>query len=129
MNEPKKSIKELVSESLAGSGAERIRRVVDILTEQTLEVQVKQILKGKELLEAAEKELSNIRPDKTLNAQGETVSEFFTPEKFGLKRKVTEKVNQLTQALNKAIDEGDFDQLSKLTKGGGGEPQGVKQGD
>jgi hypothetical protein len=48
-------------------------------------------------------------------------SEFFTQEQFGQKKKAQERVAQLTQALDKAIDEGNFDQLGKLVKGGGGQ--------
>jgi hypothetical protein len=129
MSEPKKSIKELVAESLAGSSDERKRRVVEHLTEQALVVQVNQILKGKELLETAEKDLANIRPDKTFTPAGELIAETFTQDKLNQQRKAKEKVTQLTQALDKALDEGNFDQLAKLVKSGGGEPQGVKQGD
>lgn len=120
MGEPKKSIKELVAERIAGSGGVRISRVVDILAEQVLDKQVEQLKKGLELKDEAEKALSTIKPDKQLHPEtGAVLQEFFTPQKLGEKRKAQEKLDRITKALNLAIDDGNFEQLSNLVKGGG----------
>lgn len=119
--EGKKSIKELVAENLASANDERKSRVVELLAEQTKDKQVQMIVKGIEAKEQADKELANIRPSRTFNSDGTMASEFFTQEGLGQRKKAQEKCAQLTQALDKAIDEGNFEQLGKLVKGGGGQ--------
>ena len=117
MSEPKKSIKELVAEQVASSGETVKDRVVDILTSQVIDKRVTQIQKGLELQEAASKELSSIRPDKTFDPEGKVLSEFFTADKLGQKKKAQEKYDRITRALNSALDEGNYEQLQNLAKG------------
>ena len=95
-------------------------RVVDQLVEEEISKRADLLAKVFAVREQTNRDLDKIRPDQvSYNDKGEKVSEFFSKAKFEERKKATERLGKIDKALDKALNEANYEELKKWASGGG----------
>lgn len=107
------TIREQVRERLTTVGDRTREAVIEHFARQEAEKQAQAIIKGLDKLDGLERDLRKIRPQVTgFDADGQPVGQpTFTKEQVEERKKLTEQIRKLTNAINKADDKGDFGDL------------------
>lgn len=114
-----KNLRDLVSQQLAASSQSVQDRVVANLVEEEVSRRTILVTKALQAYEEAEKKLRTIKPDQqSYDASGTLVAETFSKAKLEEKTKTEKLISDLSNALDKALDNNDWQQLEKLTKQG-----------
>ena len=118
-----------VAEQIAAISPQVEEKVVGVLVGRELDKRSEALVKGHDLLVDAEKTLKGFQPDlRTYDEAGQELSAAWSKSKLGEKKKVTEKVARITNAINQAL-EGKMDALNKLNKSGGNpDPKDQEEG-
>lgn len=112
------SINEQVAEKLAGISPAVNGKVVDLLVEKEVNRRVELITQGLSKLNEMDRETRKLsKPDvETFNADLTPAAPQFSKARAEEINKHREKVEKLTKALDKAIDNGDIGDLTNLVK-------------
>lgn len=91
------------------------RKVVDHLTNTEIMRRTDMLVKAMDVRYEAEKELSKIKPDSVAYDEGGAKHhELFTKAKVDERKKCKEKLAKIDKAINKAINDADYDSLRKI---------------
>jgi len=116
----KKSIKELVAETLASSNEQVKKRVVEQLAEQTIAKRVEIMLKAntlKEQLEGEVKKLSSF-DNKQFDQNGQVVSQTYSEARHKELTKARERLTQCIAAMDEALgDSANYQKIASLVSG------------
>lgn len=113
------SIRDAVRTNLTETLPTRTRGfVVEHFAKLEAEKQGTALIKGLDKLSNLERDLNKInRPDiKTFNEDGSEASASWSKDRLEERKKLTEQIEKLTKAIDKADDKGDFADLYNLTK-------------
>jgi hypothetical protein len=115
------SVKELVAERLANSGDAVKELVIEKLVDDELEKRKQLVLKGVDAVDNARKDLSKIKPDQTsFDVEGQPVgTPAYSRGKLDELNKAKQKLAKLEGALNKALENNDYQELEKVLSQGG----------
>lgn len=115
------SINEQVAEKLAGISPTVSGKVVDLLVDKEVNRRVELITQGLGKLSEMERETRKLsKPDvETFNTDLTPATPQFSKARVDEIGKQRQKVEKLTKALDKAIDDGDIGDLANFVKGGG----------
>lgn len=107
------TIRSQVRERLASVGDRTREAVIEHFAQQEADKQAQAIIKGLDKLDGLERDLRKIRPQVSgFDAEGQPVGQpTFTKEQVEERKKLTEQIRKLTNAINKADDKGDFGDL------------------
>lgn len=107
------------NEQITQTGVKRVKEmIIKVLKEDEIERRVTLVTNGLKKIDSFRDEYMSITPDipgtydKELN-QGEAT---FSADKGNKKRKALENLKNLIDALNKATEEGSFEELAKIVK-------------
>jgi hypothetical protein len=94
-------------------------RVKNQLVETELNRRVEMLAKALTTREDLAKEFNKIKPDQiSYDENGEKKSEFYSKQQADARKKALEKLNKCDKAINKCINDADYDALQKWQKGG-----------
>lgn len=113
------SIRDAVRTNLTNTLPARTRElVVEHFAKQEAEKQGTALIKGLDKLSSLERDLNKInRPDvKTYNEDGSEASATWSKDRLDERKKLSEQIEKLSKAIDKADDKGDFADLYNLTK-------------
>lgn len=113
------SIRDAVRTNLTNTLPARTRElVVEHFAKMEAEKQGTALIKGLDKLSALERDLNKInRPDvKTYNEDGSEASSTWSKDRLDERKKLSEQIEKLSKAIDKADDKGDFADLYNLTK-------------
>ena len=99
-------------------------KIVDAFVNETIEERAKTLIAGFKLRDKLEKELANIdKPDliQKASAKDNAPLKFYTEKKAQEVAAAEKKLNNITQELNNALNNAQFDKLTKLVASGGKE--------
>ena len=115
------TIQEQVAAGIAKLGPRVETTIVDMMVDKELERRTPPIVQGLDRLSEFDVELKKTdKPDvKTLNADGSLKDESYSPKKFEEVKKIKERIQKLTNAINKALDNGDLKELNQLLQSSG----------
>lgn len=103
-------------------------RVVDQLVEEEIGRRADLLAKVFAVREQTARDLDKLRPDQVFyNDKGEKVNETFSKAKFEERKKATEKLGKIDKALDKAINEANYEDLKKWAGGGDKGDKGEKE--
>ena len=125
MSEEKAQVQDLrerVKAGVEGSNAAVFDGVVSHLVGEEADRRKKLILRGLAEVEKCEKELQKIRGDKRFDLAGAVVSETFGPKEIQERKKITDRIGKISNALDRAFG-GDYQKLNDVCQGGQAQPQ------
>lgn len=113
-----KDIRVAVGEQLAKIAPRVETEVVEAIVDKGVEKRVNALISCLDKLETADKELSKLGPDDVkYDDKGAKTDEFFTKKRVDERAKAQGKINKLTNAINKALDKGDYSDVYNLAAG------------
>ncbi len=113
------SIRDAVRTNLTETLPNRTRGfVVEHFAKLEAEKQGTALIKGLDKLSSLERDLNKInRPDvQTFNEDGSVASASWSKDRLDERKKLSEQIEKLSKAIDKADDKGDFADLYNLTK-------------
>lgn len=114
-----KNLREEVASQLATSSEAVQNRVIANLVEEEVGRRTSLVTLALQAYEEAEKKLKSIRPDQqSFDASGNLVAETYSKGKLEERAKTEQLLKNLSAALDKALDNNDWQSLEKLTKQG-----------
>ena len=114
-----KNLREEVASKLATSSQAVQDRVVANLVEEEVTRRTKLVTLALQAYEEAEKKLKAVRPDQqSFDVSGNLVAETYSKGKLDEKVKTEQLLKNLSAALDKALENNDWQPLEKLTKQG-----------
>jgi hypothetical protein len=115
------TIQEKVAQGIANLGPQVESTVVDMLVDKELQRRTPPIVQGLDKLGELDGELKKAdKPDdRTFNKDGSVKDESYSSKKIEEIKKIKERIQKLTNAINKALDNGDLKELNQLLQQGG----------
>lgn len=112
------SIREAVATALSDLGDNTRARVVEHFANLEAQKRADALVAGLNKLTELEREQKKLsKPDVvTYNEDGTEASGNYSKERIDARRKLTEQIEKLTKAMDKADDQSDFGDLYNLTK-------------
>jgi len=108
-----------VAETIANIAPKVEDKVVDVLVERELKRRSDALVSAMDKLDKMEKELSKIKADQiSFDEDGKIVSQTFSKAKKEEKDKLSQKVQKATNAINKALEKGEFGDVYNIDKAG-----------
>lgn len=113
-------IRAAVAAGVSSLGARTRESVVEHFAQAQADKQAKALISGLEKLTTMERDLQKInKPDvQTFNEDGTVASATFSKERIEERKKLNEKIEKLTKAINKADESDDFGDLYNLANAG-----------
>lgn len=113
------SVQVKVAETIANIAPKVEDKVVDALVDRELKRRSDALVSAMDKLDKMEKELSKIKADQiSFDEDGKVVSQTFSKAKKEEKDKLSQKVQKATNAINKALEKGDFGDVYNIDKAG-----------
>lgn len=114
----KLSIREAVVVGMSGLGDRSRGLVIEHYAKQEADKQSVALIAGLDKLKTLELDLRKVKPQYAgFNEAGEGVGEaVFSKDQIEQRKKLTEQIEKLTKAINKADDAGDFGDLYNVSK-------------
>lgn len=115
-----------VSDLVKGSKDEVSKRVVDSLVEQQVAERTDKVAKGLALVDRLDKDIKKVKPDqRSIASDGTEQPGTFSPQKWEELKKLKERYERATKALDLAIEQQDFGKLTEVLQKeqGGGKQQ------
>lgn len=109
----RKEVKGIVEET---SKSGKVRELtVNRLADEEIDKRVKLLMSALSQRADLSKELDKIRPDNlNFDETGKKVAEYYSKEKSDARKKATEKLTKMDKAINKACNDGDYEDLKKF---------------
>jgi len=109
-------VKALVAEKLAASGSAVQEAVISKLVQETLDKRVSIIVAAFAELDKAQKELYKAKPDiVSYDENGTVVSSAYSKAVLDARKKASERIVAVRNAIDKALEGNDFGPVSKVT--------------
>ncbi len=106
-----------VAEQLANLSPKVEEKVVEALTKRELDKRSDAVVKILDLLSRSEVDVKKLGPDLyTFDAEGKRTSEAYSKARTEERKKAHERIEKLTKALTKALDNNDYGDLYNLAK-------------
>lgn len=120
-DKPQITIREAIADSLGQLGGRTRSQVIEHFAGIEASKQATALIKGLDRFQELDRELSKIRPqNKSFDAAGNPLDEpSFTKEQIDQRKKLTDQIDKLERAINKADDNNDFGDLYNLVNKGG----------
>ena len=115
------NLKEAVAQKVSSAGPIIAERVVTIMAEATIAKRVKMIADAYAELDNLAKELRKEKPDVvTYTHEGEIASAAYSKAKLDARNKIAARISKVENAINKALENNDFNDLGSLGAGNKG---------
>jgi hypothetical protein len=122
------SVQLTIAEQISKIGPAVQGKIVDIMVERELDKRSTAFVQVMDKLSKLEKDMKKIRPDMVFyNGEGKVASENFSKAKIDERGKLTQQIEKLTKALNKALEQEDFGDVYQLATSNDSKPD--KSGD
>lgn len=101
-----------VAEQIAGLSPKVEGAVVDVLVTRELTRRSEALVTVMDKLTKAEKDFKKLGPDTvTFDENGQKLTETFSKARTEERKKATEQIEKMTKAINKALENADFDNV------------------
>ena len=105
-----------VTSNIAESNILVTTKVVDFFVEREVTRRVTALTTAIQELDKADKEILKFKPDqKSLDKDGNAISETYSPAKFEERKKAVDKASKLRKAIERALNENQFGDLFNVT--------------
>ena len=113
-----KDIRTDVAAKIAAIAPRVETELVEAIVDKRVEKMVSSLMSCLDKLETAEKEFTKLGPDNIFfDGDGKKIDEAFSKKRVEERGKAQGKITKLTNAINKAIDKGDYSDVYNLAAG------------
>ncbi len=108
-------LKNKIKENIKNSTQTVYNTVVDVLVKKEVDSRVELIMKALDKKEVLEKEVLAIKPDNVMyNEDGTVASQNYTKQNLDNKKDKERKLKEFSEALEKALVDGEYEKLTKM---------------
>jgi len=113
-----KTLQQAVAERIAGSGDAVLERVAEHFADETIKKRVDQVKQAMTQLDNLERDLRKIKADQVAyDESGKVVHTLYSREKLEERKKLTQRIEKVQRAIDKALTKGDYGDIGGLGSG------------